>query len=171
MSGEHTIDEEGDLLERLLAEMLQTEQSASEHPRKEAERLGAEQPPAAALLAVADHAERGLPELRAFCAATPSRLGEMIGGTFSAVRDAVTDRFLGAEKSYRGTLLGLQHGIGCAVLTRAVAGTRRRTEVVEFCDRWLDERRPLVDACERQIPWFATHVEQATDRATKSRSA
>jgi len=164
MAAEHQIDEKGDFLERLLTEMLQPEQSASEHPRKEAERLGAEQPPALALLAVAEHAQRWLPELRGLCAKPPTRLGEAIGSTFSAVRDAVTDRFLSHEKSYRGTLLGLQHGIGCAVLTRAVAGTRRRLEVVSHCDRWLDERRPLVDACERQLPWFATHVELASER-------
>ena len=42
MRTEHSLDDEGDLLERLRAEMLQTEQSASEHPRKEAEGLGAD---------------------------------------------------------------------------------------------------------------------------------
>jgi hypothetical protein len=166
MRAEHSLDDQGDLLERLLAEMLQTEQSASEHPRKEAEALGADQPPAAAMLAIAEHAERCLPELRAFCAASPSRIGEAIGSAFSAIRDAVTDRLMSIEKSYRGTLLGLHHGIGCAVLMRAVAGTRRQMEIVDFCDRWLDQRRPLVDACERQIPWFATHVHEATEKGS-----
>jgi hypothetical protein len=160
----HSLDLEGDLLERLLGEMVQSEKSASEHTRKEAERLGAGEGPANALLAVAEHADRSLPRFEAFCEVGASRVGEAIGSAFCAIRDALADRVMSAEKSYRGTVLGIHHGIGCAVLTRAVAGTRRRMEVVEFCDRWLDERRPLADACEHQIPWFATHVQVAEER-------
>jgi hypothetical protein len=159
VSPRRTIDRSGDLLERLLAEMLQTEISASEHPRKEAERLGPDAPPAAALRAVADHADRCLPELRSFRSGAAAPLAEKIGSALSKLRDGFADRLMQEEKSYRSTLLGLHHGIGCALLTRAVAGTRHRLEVVAWCDRWLGERRPLVDACERAIPWFATHVE------------
>jgi hypothetical protein len=161
----HTLDVEGDLLGRLLAEMAQSEKSASEHARKEAARLGEAEAPAKAMLAIAEHAERSLPVLEAFCENGTRQVSEAIGSAFSVIRDALTDRVVSAEKSYRGSVLGVHHGIGCAVLARAVAGTRRRMEVVDFCDRWLDERRALADACEHQIPWFATHVAVAEDRA------
>jgi hypothetical protein len=156
--------EREELLERLLAEMLQTETSAAEHARKEAERIGEGEPPALALLAAATHAERALPQLRALRGGSAS-VGEAIGHVFSALRDAASDRVMRDEKSYRATLLGLHHGVGCGVMTRAVAGTLRRTDIASFCDRWLDERRPLVDDCERQIPWFASHSEGVRERA------
>jgi hypothetical protein len=68
------------LLESLLTEMVQTEESAKQHPRKEAARLPAKRPPAVALVAVSEHAERALAPL---VAPQPHRLG---GGLGKALR-------------------------------------------------------------------------------------
>jgi hypothetical protein len=158
---EKSLDHDGELLDRLLTEMLQTERSAVEHTLKEADRLG-QASPAAPLRAVYDHAALGLPQLKALARDEGHSVGETLGQALSSLRDGLIDRLVTEEKSYRGTLLGLHHGIGCAILTRAVAGTVHRFDLVEYFDRWLAERRPLVDRCEREIPWFATHVDVAT---------
>lgn len=153
------------LLAALLTEMAQTEKSAVEHPRKEAARIGAGEPPARALLAVAEHAQKRLAELERFAGPRRSRIGEAIGTTFSALRRAIADRLLSKEKSYRGTLIGLQHGVDCALLTRAVASACRQRELVDFLGDWLEERQPLVARCRRQVTWFASHPELARERA------
>jgi hypothetical protein len=75
-----------DLLETLLTEMAQTERSAREHPRKEANRLGVDAPPARALLAVTDHAERRLPEIERLAGSSRSSVGETIGNKLSLLR-------------------------------------------------------------------------------------
>jgi hypothetical protein len=154
-----------ELLQSLLAEMAQTEESARDHPRKEAERFAAGEPPALALLAVSSHAERALGGLERLSGPRSRGLGRAIGSTFSAVRETLGDRFVSREKSYRGTLLGLHHGIDCAVLTLAVAWACGRTDVVAFYTDWLDQRRPLVARCQREMTWFAAHPELATERA------
>jgi hypothetical protein len=156
---------EDELLDTLLTEMAQTERSAVEHPRKEAARFAGGAPPVLALLAVADHAERALVEIERFPDGS-SGLGEAIGRTFSAVRDAVADRLVSREKSYRGTLLGLQHGVDCALLVRAVADAGGRADVVAFLDRWLAERQPLVAACRGALEWFAHNPDLALERAS-----
>jgi hypothetical protein len=153
------------LLEALLVELAQTEKSATEHPRKEAARLGPGEPPARALLAVAEHAEKRLAELERFAGPRRGRIGEAIGKTFSALRRAMADRLLSKEKSYRGTLIGLQHGVDCALLTRSVASVCQRRDLVDFLADWLEERQPLVARCRRQVTWFASRAEVATERA------
>jgi hypothetical protein len=153
------------LLEALLVEMVQTEKSAMEHPRKEAARLGPGEPPARAFLAVAEHADDRLAQLERFAAPPRSRVGEAIGRTFSVLRSAIADRLLSKEKSYRGTLIGLQHGVDCALLTRSVASACRRRDLVDFLTDWLDERQPLLARCRRELTWFASHAELATERA------
>lgn len=156
---------EQDLLENLLIEMTQTERSAKEHPRKEAERLETGAPPARALLSVSSHAGRILPELERLAGPQRANIGETIGSLFSVVRDALLDKLISREKSYRGTLIGLHHGIDCAMLTRAVATTCARPEIVTFLDAWLAEREPLVVDCQRELGWFASRAELASERA------
>jgi hypothetical protein len=152
------------LLTTLLTEMFQTEKSAMEHPRKEAERLGSE-PPGIAMLAVSEHAEQAIRDLERLSCDGARNFGKAIGEVFSMVRDAVTDRLMSTEKSYRGTLLGLHHGIDCATLTRAVASECGDSELASFLSVWLQERRPLVYACEDELKWFARHPKRATERA------
>lgn len=153
------------LLKSLLLEMAQTERSAKEHPRKEADRLGLDEPPARALFAVADHAERVLPDLARLVGSRRARIGEAIGKVFSILRQTLGDKLVSKEKSYRGTLLGLHHGIDCALLTRAVASACQRTDLVEFLTTWLEEREPLVAECQREVRWFASHADLACERA------
>jgi hypothetical protein len=157
------VDEE--LLENLLIEMAQTERSSTLQPRREAERLGAGATPAIAFLAVADHADRVLPEIERLAGPKNGALGKAIGRTFSVVRDKCGDKLVRKEKSYRGTLAGLYHGIDCAVLTHAVAARCGRSDVAEFLARWLDERQPLVADCQRAVTWFAAHTDTASERA------
>lgn len=156
-----------ELLARLVIEMFQTEESAKEHPRKEAERL-AGTPPGEAMMAVSRHAEIALRELEGICdqlgyASERKGMGKAIGKTFSLIREAVTDRVMNQEKNYRGTLLGMQHGVDLFVLAEALARRAGKTSLALFCARWLEERRPLVDAARAQIAWFAEHVERAVD--------
>jgi hypothetical protein len=151
------------LLHGLLTEMAQTEQSAVAHPRKEAARLDRGATPALAMLAVAGHAERVLVEVERL--GGRPRLGKLLGTMLSTVRDAISDRMISRELSYRGTLIGLQHGLDCAVLTKAAAGACGRTDVVDFCERWLEERRPLVSECREAVTWFADHPALALQRA------
>jgi hypothetical protein len=159
---------EEQLLARLFVEMFQTEKSAVEHPPKEAARLGSGTPPGRALLATARHAERALAALTALAEREGferRKFGMAIGKTFSVMRSLLADRLLSQEKSYRGTVLGLQHGLDCAALTAAVAHASGRNEVAKFFERWLEERRPLVAECQRQAAWFAQHSAFAMKKA------
>jgi hypothetical protein len=158
---------EEQLLARLFVEMFQTEKSAVEHPPKEAARLGSGTP-GRALLATARHAERALAALTALAEREGferRKFGMAIGKTFSVMRSLLADRLLSQEKSYRGTVLGLQHGLDCAALTAAVAHASGRNEVAKFFERWLEERRPLVAECQRQAAWFAQHSAFAMKKA------
>jgi hypothetical protein len=154
------------LLRALLVEMVQTEQSARKHPRREAARIEPGAPPGEAMLAVAHHADRALPELERLCEGWQRRLGRMFGNLLSVVREYLIDRIVSHEKSYRGTLAGMHHGIDCATLTQAVAERCGRADVAEVCRRWLAERRPIVEECVRQLVWFASRPALARVRAT-----
>jgi hypothetical protein len=146
-----------ELLESLFRELAQTEKSAESHARREARRLvGA---PAAALEAVAAHARRALRDVEGLARAEdlPTHSGRAIGRAFSNVREAIADRLVDRERSYRGTLLGLRHGIDVVTMLRHVADASGRVEIAGFCTRWLDERTPLVEAVARELSWFARH--------------
>jgi hypothetical protein len=156
------------LLERLVVELFQTEESARKHPGIEAGRL-ADTPPGRAMRAVAMHAARVLPELRRLAEAEglgSRSLGAFIGDAFSLARRLAFDRALDREKSYRGTLLGMYHGVDVVRLLRASARARGRDRIASFCEAWLDERIPLIDAAGRQLDWFGAHPALAVERAT-----
>lgn len=156
-----------DIVPGLFVEFFQTETSAAAHPREEAERLG-DVPPGKAMRAVSEHAARTLPQLRELAArerletTTP---GAALGRLFSAVRSAVTDPFTSREMSYRGTLLGMHHGVDLALLLRSAALASGRHSVTAFCDAWLAERRRLVDDVEVALAWFGANPEVASQRA------
>src|ERR1700748_3305972 len=99
------------LIKHLGHELWQTEVSASQHCRREAERLG-DTSPARALLACAKHADTVLADLPHYGVKRPliaSALGMALGKAFSEARDTVADKLIASERSYRGTLLGLRH--------------------------------------------------------------
>ena len=153
------------LLKRLFGELVQAERSAMKHPRREADRLGAG-PPAQALAAVSEQAERSFAPLGAAARASElpvSRAGMAIGSLLSIARHVVLDRAVGAERSYRATLLGMRHGVDVVKLIRKIADAGGRVELAGFCTRWLEEREPLVERVEAAMGWFAEHPQRAAE--------
>jgi len=151
------------LCTKLCRELAQSEQSAIVHPRREAKRLG-DISPAHALLAIAAHAEELRPRFEALMAKRQpggTRLGRAVGRMFSAIRHAIADRLIDAERSYRGTLLGLRHGIDLARLLREVALREHDTHLVRFCDEFLIERLALIEDAEQALAWFAEQPSKA----------
>jgi hypothetical protein len=157
-----------ELLHRLAGELFQTETSAVLHCTREAERLG-DAEPAAALRALANHADQvlqTLPDL-ARSEGLPNRKGgNIVGVTFSQLRDKLADKMLDRERSYRGTILGVRHGVDVVRLLGAVAHSSGRTKLESFCKDWLDARLPRVHAVEDGLLWFGKHPERAVERAT-----
>lgn len=151
------------LLQTLFHELFQTEQSASLHPEREARRLGTA-PPADALRQVAEHARRvlvELPELASRRRLPVSRIGQLVGLLFSNARSWFADHLIQPERSYRGTLLGMRHGLDLVTLIRDSALVDGDAELAEWCARWLLEREPLVEAVAAQLQWFAESPEAA----------
>jgi hypothetical protein len=151
------------LIQHLSHELWQTEVSASQHCKREAERLG-DTPPARAMLQAALHADAVLEELPklAFERQTPlGGVGAALGKIFSEVRDTVADKLLTSERSYRGTLLGLRHGVDLVQLMAAAVDDTNNRELRDFCERWLQRRTSLVDSVAAQLRWFAGQSEQA----------
>lgn len=151
------------LCTKLCRELAQSEQSAMVHPRREAKRLG-DVSPAHALLAIAAHAESMRPRFEALMVKrqpTGLRAGRAFGRVFSAIRQLIADRVIDAERSYRGTLLGVRHGIDLARLLREVAMREHDTHLMRFCDELLAERVGLVEGAEQALAWFAEQPTRA----------
>lgn len=154
-------------LANLVRELFQAEESAKDHPIVEAERLG-EVPPAEALRAVAAHARRTLAELPPLVRRhdlPTSDGGRRVGAAFSAIRDRFADLMLTAERSYRGTLLGMRHGVDLVILIQSVARIDGDVDLANWCEHWLERRRPLVEAAARELAWFAANPVRAREPA------
>lgn len=148
---------------KLCRELAQSEQSARLHPRREARRLG-KVPPAAALRAIADHADQLRPRFDALLRDEQPvglRVGRLIGRLFSALRQGLFDRMIDTERSFRGTLLGLRHGIDTTRLLREVAARLDDVYLVAFCDELLARRLPLIARAEATLAWFADQPSRA----------
>jgi len=151
------------LLRALFQELRQTERSAEIHGTREARRLG-DSAPANALRDVVAHAERANRELDRLARRERlpmSMIGGLIGRTFSTARQIVLDRLIDEERSYRGTILGMRHGLDLVRMIRHVADAAGRVEIAGFCTRWLEEREPLVARAEQAMSWFAHHPASA----------
>ena len=151
------------LRSKLCRELAQSEQSARVHPKREAKRLG-NSPPAQALRAIADHAEQLRPRLEALLRRDQHiglAIGESMGRFLSAMRHFVIDRLVDGERSYRGTLLGVHHGVDVAILLRDVARRAGDVYLVTFCDELLATRRRLVEQAEASLGWFAEQPARA----------
>lgn len=162
-----------ELFETLISEVFQTEQSACDHPTREAQRLG-DAPPAEAMRACAEHAERTLETLRDFCEQDnlrPRNAARALGSTFSQIRDKFADLVLDRQRSYRGTLLGIAHGIHVFELLREVVTTGAldsddaRQRWLFFINQWLHDRRQILQAATLALHWFAANPEQALEPA------
>lgn len=163
----HT-DNPRELLRNLFVELFQTERSASLHSRREAHRLG-DTPPAEALREISRHATAELPALRALAqdhGFPATEAGRSIGKLFSNLRNAIADRALSAERSYRFTLLGLRHGIDLVRMVRALARQNGDWPLIGFCDAWLEARVPLVEEACARLSWFAERPARALETAT-----
>jgi hypothetical protein len=144
-------------------ELFQTEQSAASHCRREAARLPGTQP-AGALMAISEHADRTLVELPALAVSHDmpvSGAARRVGRLFSITRQLVGDRLLRRERSYRGTLLGMRHGLDVVHMLRHLAEHAGDRALVSWCDAWLAVRCPLVQRAEEELRWFAEHPELA----------
>jgi hypothetical protein len=164
---EHENSHTRKLLHSLVRELFQTETSATQHCRREAERLG-DTLPAGAMRAVAEHAEsvlRELPGLIERESLPVSRGAMMTGAFFSELRDKMLDRMISSERSYRGTLLGVRHGLDVVRTLRSAAEEVCRVELFSFCESWLTARTVLVEELEEQLHWFTQHPELAVRAA------
>ena len=155
------------LLRNLTYGLLQTEASASRHGRREARR----QPgtaPADALLAIAAHADIALKELAELARKYDlprSSFRMLLGLAFSAMRQRIADHFIDAERSYRGTLLGMRHGADLMRIFEATAARAGREDLVGWAQSWLARRDALVKEAERELVWYAAHARNALTRA------
>jgi hypothetical protein len=151
------------LLDNLTRELFQTETSAHRHSLREADRLG-QTPPARALRNVSEHAKSILAELPALAERNGmivSKGGMLTGETFSQLRDKLADMLIDSERSYRGTLLGMQHGIGVVRLLQQFAEVNGMSDLDQFCLVWLSTRGTLVQQVEAELGWFAKHPAEA----------
>lgn len=151
------------LIKRLGRELFQTETSARLHCRREAERLG-DVPPARPLLAASRHADEALKSMTENTKRSElplSMAGALLGVAFSTAREFVLDRLLSSELSYRGTLLGMKHGVDLVKMLNQLAQGEGDTVLTEWTDKWLREREALVHEAEAQLSWFANNIDIA----------
>lgn len=151
------------ILRRLGRELFQSETSARMHCRREAERLG-DVPPARVLVATAEHADEALKSMleRTKRSDLPLNLaGAAVGMAFSTTREFVLDRLLSSERSYRGTLLGMKHGVDLVRIMNELAQREGDIVLLEWTDTWLRRREPLVQEAEARLGWFADNVDVA----------
>lgn len=157
----------------LLRELVQAERSCKMHCPREAARLGMTEP-AEALREIAVHAvdlSPGLREITERERGSRRELAELVGTAFSDVREVVVDRIMREERSYRGTLLGIRHGVDVARLLGAVAQSLGRQDVVELCQELLAKREPLLERATLATAWFVDHPERALSRGAAHRQA
>jgi hypothetical protein len=151
------------LLCSVVAELFQSERSASRHPVVEAERAG-NLPPSLPMELVAAHAIRALSELEVLSKDRDLEVGtamRALGRSLSAIRNRFTDLTLRREQSYRFTMLGIRHGIDAVRLLRHIALERDDPELVRWTEQWLEERVQLIAQAEAQLSWFARFPEEA----------
>lgn len=155
------------LRDKLCRELAQAERDARLHPRREAKRLGEGQA-AEALFAIADHADGIEPVLMKVLGQRPGvKLAHAVASVFSGVRHLVIDRFIGRERSYRATLLGLKHGVDAARMLREVAALNQDVALLKFCDLFLVERLCLLEDAEQAFLWFAEQPEVALGHGSR----
>ncbi len=151
---------------KLCREQSQAEHSTELHPRRVARRLG-DSPPGRAFRALSAHANRLAPAFKE--ALGPGHRFDLLAGLvvakmFSGSRYLLLDHLTEPERSYRGTLLGLKHGVDCARLLTHVATAGRQPLMAGWCARMLAERLPLLADAEDALAWFAAHPGRAIAR-------
>lgn len=146
------------LLEKLLRELVRSEDQVVEHAPREAKRIG-ETAPVGALRDVAVHALAMRPRFQQLLDGHGLVLARGgISATLSTLRHLVTDRMHDAEHAYRTALLDLRHGFDVVRVLREVARLEELFGLIRWCDDWLPARRTLVARVEAQLPWFASQA-------------
>lgn len=154
------------LLDKLLRELMRSEVQATEHPAREARRIG-ETEPVLALRDVAVHALAMRPRLLLAVEGHQLVSGRSgISATLSTLRHLVTDRIHDAERGYRAALLDLRHGLDVVRVLREVARLEELFGLIRWCDDWLAARRTLVARVEAQLAWFAEQPFLAREATT-----
>lgn len=151
------------LKDKLCRELAQSERSATVHTRREARRLG-DGAPANALLAIAEHADAQWPRFEALRGGKQPvgvRAGAAVGRALSRFRQLLLDKVVDVERSYRGTLLGVHHGVGLVRLLAEVAVRDGDKPLADFLAEWLAVRRELVENAEQALAWFAERPSRA----------
>jgi hypothetical protein len=155
------------LVASLVPELFQSERSAVNHGRREARRWAGTDPERA-LLAVAAHAERALEEWTSLCEARGHRsggFGQAIGEAFSQTRDKLADAWVSGQLSYRGTLLGMRHGVDVVRFMQRCAEANGDEVLAATAARVHAERTVLVEDVAAALDWFAVHPKEALRRA------
>mgnify|MGYP001597171364 CR=1 FL=1 len=143
------------LLDKLLRELVRSEAQAIEHASREARRIG-DVPPVAALRDVAAHAVDMRPRFHQLLDGHNLNTAKHgVAATLSTLRHLVTDRIADPERSYRGALLDLRHGLDVVRVLRDVARLEELFALIRWCDDHLAARRTLVARVEAQLAWFA----------------
>ena len=153
------IEQYQNLLHSLLREMQQTERSALLHCGKEATRLGSHGPiaPLQAIVTHATEVEPKLTELVIEQRVPWPRVGDLAGRAMSFLRSVGFEGLAGHERSYRGTLLGVRHGMDVARMLRQVAINAANRPIAAFASEWLAGREPLILPLADGLRWFAAH--------------
>ena len=143
------------LLEKLLRELVRSEEQVIDSAPREAKRIG-ETDPVLALRDVAVHALSMRPRFAQVLDGHSLAAGRGgISATLSTLRHLVTDRIHDAERAYRSALLDLRHGLDVVRVLREVARLEELFALIRWCDDWLAARRTLVARVEAQLNWFA----------------
>jgi hypothetical protein len=150
------------LVEKLVRELIRTEQHTIEHVPLEARRFG-DSPPTQALRDVAQHARTMRDRLDEMLDA--HELGSArgrLGAALASLRMRVVDRCIAGEHAYRTALQELRHAVDVVVLLRQAARVELLFGLIRWCDDWLGARRTLVSRVEAQLGWFARDPEVRT---------
>ncbi|MBA3542463.1 MAG: hypothetical protein H0T79_22800 [Deltaproteobacteria bacterium] len=148
---------------KLCRELVQSELDAVIHTAHEARRLG-DAPPAEVMRMISEHARVVHPRLLELAGDQPIgvAMGYAVGALFSFVRQIAIDRIIRVERSYRGTVLGLKHGVDVARMLQRVAIEDGELDLARWCERVIAERQWLIECAESTFGWFVGHREVAT---------
>ena len=113
----------------------------------------------------AEEALRTIPE--PFASQSRWTVGTYAGHALSVARQLVIDRLVDRERSYRGTLFGMHHGVDMITLLSEVAKQCEEPALHDWCEQWLVRRRPLVENAVQQLRWFGQHSELSVESGLK----
>jgi len=140
------------LLEKLIREVTRCEALASDHPTREARRIG-DTPPVLALREVAAHARVMRPRFEAMVSGhdlIPIRRGRV-----SSLKRLVIEHVVDPERSFRIALLDLRHGVEVVQIMYEVVREAEMFGLRRWAIDWLVARRTLIARVEAQLAWYA----------------